>query len=268
MGTFNELSRPFDPSDLEWYVGMTTQDKTRGLALPFITNRAVQDRLDEVCGIDGWRNEYKALKEADIFDRDGTIKGKKFSYLCGISVWNEDRREWITKWDGAEETDIESLKGGLSSAMKRSAVQWGIGRYLYYLDSPWVEIEKKGNSYIIKANQELILPSWALPGGKGRPMAGDSRQVTVKAKGSYPSTESPQQTGQPSTGQPGQPSTGQIKTLSDKQVQRALKKAEAAGQSLESVILWIEKKYGTSEIKNLNRQQYDELCDALDNARQ
>jgi len=34
--------------------------------------------------------------------------------------------------------------------MKRSAVQWGIGRVLYKMTKPlWVKIEQKGNSYVI-----------------------------------------------------------------------------------------------------------------------
>ena len=63
MKNLQELSRPFEPNDIEWFVGVTTRDKTKGLAIPFITNRAVQDRLDEVCGPDGWKNEYDKIKK-------------------------------------------------------------------------------------------------------------------------------------------------------------------------------------------------------------
>ncbi|WP_263317101.1 Rad52/Rad22 family DNA repair protein, partial [Enterobacter hormaechei] len=51
---------------------------------------------------------------------------------CGISIKVEG--EWITKWDAAENTQVEAVKGGRSGAMKRAAVQWGIGRYLYNLE--------------------------------------------------------------------------------------------------------------------------------------
>ena len=267
------LATPFDPSDIEWYVGVTTQDKTRGLAIPFVTNRAVQDRLDDVCGIDGWKNEYKLYRNTDIIDKDGTITGNKSSNLCGISVWSDKRGEWITKWDGAEDTDIEALKGGLSSAMKRAAVQWGIGRYLYKLNSPWVEIEKKGRNHVIKDTQTLILPSWALPGGRGYPLADESRDVKVQVVGQVygaPSTDYQQQNQnaapagyQAPQGHKAAPQ-GNTRPLSEKQINRALAKAAAANQDLDSVTLWIEKHYGVSEIAQLNRQQYDALCDALD----
>lgn len=252
---FSKLAEPFDPRDIEWFIGVTSRDKTTGLAIPFITNRAVQARLDEVCGVDGWYNKYEVLKDVDKIDGNGIITGKKFSYQCGITIWSPKMNEWITKWDGAEDTDVEALKGGLSSAMKRAAVQWGIGRYLYLLDSPWVEIEKKGNTYVMKASQELILPPWAMPGGKGFPTDGASRKVTVQRIGEGRPTPAPQ---------PGNATTGKVSQLSDRQVDRAIKKAVAAKMTEADIKLWIEKKFGISNIKALNRQQYDALCEALD----
>ena len=257
-----KLAEPFSSNDIEWFIGVTTKEKDRGLAIPFITNRAVQDRLDEVCGIDGWKNEYRELREREEFNKDGTYTGKIKSYLCGISIWSDNRKEWITKWDGSDETDVESLKGGLSGAMKRAATQFGIGRYLYKLDSPWVEIEPQGKSYKIKDNQELILPDWALPGGKGYPVDDESRVVTIRRKGFGGSGNPPAPSGQPNTGNPQQ----QPRKLTEKQVDRALKKAAAAGMGIDDVLLWIGKKFEIGKIEDLNRQQYDALCDALDNA--
>lgn len=43
--------------------------------------------------------------------------------------------------DGAENTDIEPVKGGLSDAYKRAAVKWGIGRYLYDMEAAWVDVD-------------------------------------------------------------------------------------------------------------------------------
>lgn len=272
MEDLRKLGEPFEPEDVEWFVGVTTKDKTKGLAIPFITNRAVQERLDAVCGPDNWKNEYKALAEREVYD--GNVNGpiKKSSQLCGISIWSDTRREWITKWDGAEESDIEAIKGSLSSAMKRAAVQWGIGRYLYYIESPWVEIEQQGKSYIIKPNQQIILPGWALPGGSGKPGVKDATMPTIKIIGynapkpapqSQQQTQTPQQPA-PSQGENGNNPQSQAKKLSAKQVERAIKKGMAVGQSKENILIWIEKKYGVTAIEDLSRQQYDELCATLD----
>ena len=54
-----ELSKPFAPEDLEWRLQLTNKAKTRGLAVPYVTNRAIQDRLDDVVGAENWHNEYR-----------------------------------------------------------------------------------------------------------------------------------------------------------------------------------------------------------------
>lgn len=138
-----ELSRPFAPEDLEWRIQVTSRDKTSGLAVPYVTNRAIQDRLDEVVGPENWCNEYRAWHG----------NGKKEAQICGISIYFEGKG-FITKWDGAEDSDIEPVKGGLSDSMKRAAVQWGIGRVLYKMTKPiWVGIEQKGNSFVIRDSE-------------------------------------------------------------------------------------------------------------------
>ena len=76
---------------------------------------------------------------------------------------------WITKWDGAENTDVEGVKGGLSGAMKRAAVQWGIGRYLYGLEETFAIINERGRFRGRTKDQKPFrwdppeLPEWALP---------------------------------------------------------------------------------------------------------
>lgn len=138
------LHKPFPAEDIEWRVGSTNQDKSKGIALAYITNRAIMARLDETFGAFGWKNEYKEWK--------GT------SQLCGISVKHEG--EWITKWDGADDSATEAVKGGLSDAMKRAGYQWGIGRYLYNLGTMWVPIKPQGRSYVLASKPNL--PAWAL----------------------------------------------------------------------------------------------------------
>ena len=123
--------------------------------LAYVTNRAIMNRLDEVCGIDGWKNEI--------------VEISKGSFICGISIKFGD--EWVTKWDGADATDIEPVKGAISGAMKRSAVQWGIGRYLYELEAGYANIHDKGKHYQSGKKDSHpafkwdppALPEWALP---------------------------------------------------------------------------------------------------------
>ena len=138
-----ELAKPFAPEDLEWRLQVTTKDKTRGMAVPYVTNRAIQDRLDEVVGPDNWYNQFRPWHSS----------GKKDAQICGIAIYFEEKQNFVTKWDGAENSDIEPVKGGLSDSMKRAAVQWGIGRVLYKMDAVWVEVEQQGASYGIRKSE-------------------------------------------------------------------------------------------------------------------
>lgn len=135
-----ELAKPFAPEDLEWRLQKADENGKWGIAVPYVTNRAIQARLDEVVGPENWYNEFKPWHG----------NGKKEAQICGISIYFEERGQFITKWDGAEDSDIEPVKGGLSDSMKRAAVQWGIGRTLYNMDTVFVNVEKLGRSWVIK----------------------------------------------------------------------------------------------------------------------
>ena len=136
-----ELAKPFAAEDLEWRLQKTfeAQGRMTGIAVPYVTNRAIQNRLDSVVGPENWYNDFKPWHAA----------GKKEAQICGISIYFEGRG-FITKWDGAEDSDVEPIKGGLSDSMKRSAVQWGIGRVLYNMDTVFVDVEQRGKSWVIK----------------------------------------------------------------------------------------------------------------------
>lgn len=181
-----ELQKPFNYSDIKWRIGKTNKEKTSGLVFAYVSNRAIQNRFDEVFGINGWRNEFKEWhNEKQSLDIEGLIKVSKStkwktaeenagtfvkeyltqSQICGISVWDDDKKEWITKWDGADDTNFEKTKGGLSDSMKRAAGQWGVGRYLYELPSQWVDVEESYGTVVIKRGCVPQLPAWAFDQG-------------------------------------------------------------------------------------------------------
>jgi hypothetical protein len=133
------LREPFSYKEIEWKIQVTTNDKAKGMAVPYMDARAVQKRLDDVAGPFNWKNLYSTWHNN--------------SQICGISIFNAERGEWVTKFDGAENSDIEPIKGGLSDSFKRAASVWGVGRYLYEMEGIWVDIEAKGKSSAIKQNQ-------------------------------------------------------------------------------------------------------------------
>lgn len=119
---FDKLSAPFPPEAIHWRAqNVTDRNGGSALALAYIDARDVMDRLDAVAGPANWATTYEE-----------TAKGR---ILCRLSIRHEG--EWIMKTDGAGDTDVEGEKGAISDALKRAAVSWGIGRYLYDLGNVW-----------------------------------------------------------------------------------------------------------------------------------
>lgn len=162
MENYNDIKRalaaPFDEKDIEWRVqqsGISQAGKPWAMVLAYVQARAIQNRLDDVMGIDHWRVQYEIHPNG---------------IMANLSLRFGD--EWITKQDGAPETQIESFKGGISSALKRAASVWGIGRYLYSLETNFVECSEKKmhkDDSFVKINDRNYywacpkLPDWALP---------------------------------------------------------------------------------------------------------
>ncbi|ACK92704.1 MULTISPECIES: Rad52/Rad22 family DNA repair protein [Bacillus cereus group] len=125
------LQAEFPFEQLGWKITHTFESQGRFFAYvaPFVDARAIQDRFDEVFGIDKWQVSYEKWGE----------KATK----CTISVFLNER--WISKEDGSEESDYSSVKGGFSNSLKRAAVLWGVGRYLYNVKPSKVELSTRSN---------------------------------------------------------------------------------------------------------------------------
>lgn len=161
----SRLKEPFKASDIEWRIQQSGEKDGRIWAkvLAYVTARAIENRLDEVCGPENWKNEFRK-------------EGTNGEYLCGISIKVDN--EWITKWDGCSSSgtnsNIDGFKTALSGSIKRAAATgWGIGRYLYSLEEGWATICDDG-IYSAKLNDSNkwfrwnppALPGWALPKGE------------------------------------------------------------------------------------------------------
>ena len=153
---FEKLSAPFPPTLIHWRVGSTTGDKTKGMALAYLDARDVMDRLDDVCGPEGWQDRYKHAN-GKTWCEIGVKVQPDLTKISADGFTNTIPGEWVWKSDGAGDTDFEGDKGAFSSAFKRAAVRWGIGRYLYDVPSIWVEIVKRGKSYAIAPHEEARL---------------------------------------------------------------------------------------------------------------
>jgi hypothetical protein len=141
------LSAPFEPRDIKYKPQMVKNN--RALAMAYIDARLIQDRLDTVVGVENWEDAYKILP-------DGSV-------MCRLRIKLGDR--WISKTDvgsPSEQPDVgDRLKAAFSDALKRAAVKFGIGRYLYRLPAQWVDYDPVKK----QLTQLPQLPAFAIPKG-------------------------------------------------------------------------------------------------------
>ena len=81
--------------------------------------------LDETVGATNWQRSHS---------RDNTN--------CTVSIWDEDKKQWISKEDTGTESYTEKEKGKASDSFKRACFNWGIGRELYTSPFIWVSADK------------------------------------------------------------------------------------------------------------------------------
>jgi len=135
-----KLSDPFEISQLHVRVGSTSKDKTKGLALVYLDARDVMDRLDE-CAEQSWVDTYEYIGEGK--DKMGQ------SYVCFKCVLQVDNVMHSDVGQGSEHKDA------VSDALKRAAVKFGVGRYLYDTPNVWFKM-KEGGKYFQASDVEII----------------------------------------------------------------------------------------------------------------
>lgn len=106
--------RSLKPEEIEIRVAQITAKGAQ--LLLYKDSRCDKRILDETFGVSGWKNDYKE------------ILGNLF---CTISIWDEDKKQWVEKTDCGVESFSEKEKGQASDAFKRAGFNVGIGRELY-----------------------------------------------------------------------------------------------------------------------------------------
>lgn len=103
--------------------------KEKGLSLLiYKTARTDVVILNETVGAMNWQCEYSE------------IKGNMY---CGVSIFDADRNQWVTKWDCGEPSEFGDVnKGEASDAFKRACFKWGIGIELYTAPFIWIPSDK------------------------------------------------------------------------------------------------------------------------------
>lgn len=129
--------RNLNPEEIECRVGTVME---QGITLLLYKNARVdQTILDEVFGICGWQRRHNMIGS---------------ELYCILSIWDDEKKQWVQKEDVGTESDYEKAKGAASDSFKRACFNIGIGRELYsapfiYIPINKVQVsDKNGKKYV------------------------------------------------------------------------------------------------------------------------
>lgn len=119
--------------EIDCRIGTTKQpkgDNPGGVSLLLYKDaRCDMIRLDKTVGAMNWQR---------VHGRDNAN--------CTVSIWDDDKKLWVSKEDTGVASRTEAEKGIASDSFKRACVNWGIGRELYTAPFIWVS----GNPDVLK----------------------------------------------------------------------------------------------------------------------
>ncbi len=154
-----ELAEPFDPAQIEWRVMNTTKNgqPMRGQVVPYTDQRAYTDRLNTLVTPAGWTRKYTIHTSAN-FERSKDQKiAAKVLVTCELTVFglgshSATGEEWADNDNAGTSAEAQ--------AFKRACSCFGLGRYLYYCEGMWVDLDERKRPRNVPQ-----LPKWATPEG-------------------------------------------------------------------------------------------------------
>lgn len=153
------LSKPLSINEIEFRVQSTSLGAKKGQEprkafvniLVYKDARVDMQRLDDVVGPLNWKREHS---------RDNKN--------CTVSIWDDEKKQWVSKEDTGTESNTEKEKGLASDSYKRSCVNWGIGRELYGYPRIFFQlfpdeftIDNRNNKESAKTNYNFDLKEWS-----------------------------------------------------------------------------------------------------------
>ena len=100
--------------EIECRIGMINE---KGLSLLLYKDARVDMKiLDEVYGQFNWQRKHEVI--------GGNL-------YCTVSIWDDEKQQWISKMDVGTKSNTEQEKGEASDSFKRACFSHGIGRELY-----------------------------------------------------------------------------------------------------------------------------------------
>ncbi len=269
-----ELQAPFPLSQVQWRVTNTASNRTRGQVVPYADPRAYTDRLNSLVTPQGWTRSYETTTMNNITrtKRNSEVVTGKILVICkvtidGLGTHSGTGEEWA---DGDN-----AMTAAEAQAFKRACSCFGLGRYFYDFEAPWVDLDDRGRPKKLPA-----VPAWIIPenwrkgmrsSGKSARVNGNSHPTTAavpangrsKQNGSSDRAAPARSNGKHETVD-GKPQTGIIQNGADLDKRIAALEDSVGGK----LYRWVLREYGRANHPHLVRdvQQKKKILNVLESA--
>lgn len=226
------------------------QIKENGLSLLLYKDaRCDMNILDETVGAMNWQRAHV---------RDNAN--------CIVSIWDTDKKQWVSKEDTGTESYTEKEKGQASDSFKRACFNWGIGRELYTAPFIWVSskdcnISKQGNTLkcydkfkvkSISYDERRNISSLIIENTNTKRIAfamGSSQKAASTTQATSVATSNSKKQGQ------GEITEAEVKALYEL--------GNKVGKTPNGIVILIKKKFGIINPLEMTKAQYEETCKEL-----
>lgn len=165
------LRQPFNPADVDFRPQGKPGNGGNVQVVAYVDARTVMARLDEACGPGGWSFTYEPIVVAN--GQVQIAKGR-------LEIHG------VVREDVGEASNFDPSKGCVSDTLKRVAVQFGVGRYLYDIERTWVKAQgdRLSDETIAHLRSKLPRPDGVAP---ARPASPPARRDTPSVSTDTPS---------------------------------------------------------------------------------
>lgn len=215
--------------------------------------RADMNILDETVGAMDWKREHT---------RDNAN--------CIVSIWDEDKKQWISKEDTGTESNTEKEKGQASDSFKRACFNWGIGRELYTSPFIWIKAEycnikstQFNGKTTCKCNDkfEVVSIEYTDKVITSLVIKNISKNIICY---SFGNSNVRNEAAADTTNNTTLNNVTSIKKLTDKQVARLIAIGVKAGIKEADIIKVAKHDYNRDTLKDLSKAEYDAICKRLE----
>ncbi len=127
------LSKPLSIEDIDFRVQSINKGGYATI-LAYKDARVDIKRLNEVCGVLGWKRKHT---------RDNRN--------CIVSIFDDRNMQWVSKEDTGTESMADAQKGLASDSFKRACFNFGIGIELY--DYPVIQIKLNSTEFKVEGSK-------------------------------------------------------------------------------------------------------------------